>query len=248
VLSLSAAKMCTSPTGFSTSNADGEMDPASITENSPLRTKLYPYRGKMLRAEDDPQSWLDHYDKIPAERVVLAHPGLSSTILRLPPVYGSARFPAPHVSLSQRMLDGREAMLIDEREARWRWTHGYVENVADAITLAVIDSRGSGRIYNVGEPFALSRAEHIRQIAQAANWPGRIVTLPSERAPEKLRWKAIAAASAMNSAIASVSIWPKPSGAPLPGNATTSQKRSIPSGLAMQQRTRHFFNELARYP
>jgi nucleoside-diphosphate-sugar epimerase len=89
------------------------------------------------------------------------------------------------------MLDGRETILLDEREARWRWTHGYVENVADAITLAVTDSRASGRIYNVGEPFALSRAERIRQIAQTANWRGRIVTLSSERVPENMRWKAI---------------------------------------------------------
>jgi nucleoside-diphosphate-sugar epimerase len=54
-------------------------------------------------------------------------------------------------------------------------------------TLAVTDNRASGRIYNVGEPFALSSAERIGQIAQAANWHGRIVTLPCERVPEKLR-------------------------------------------------------------
>jgi nucleoside-diphosphate-sugar epimerase len=177
--------------GLLNKHEDGEMDSALITENSPLRTKLYPYRGEMLRAEDDPQSWLDHYDKIPAERVVLTHPGLSGTILRLPPVYGPHDPQHRTFRYLKRMLDGREAILLDEREARWRWTHGYVENVADAITLAVTDSRASRRVYNAGEPFAISRAERIRRIAQAANWRGRIVTLPSERVPKNLRWKAI---------------------------------------------------------
>jgi nucleoside-diphosphate-sugar epimerase len=64
------------------------VDPSPITENSPLRTKLYPFRGETPRPKDDPQSWLDHCDKILVERVVLNHPGLSGTVLRLPAVYG----------------------------------------------------------------------------------------------------------------------------------------------------------------
>jgi nucleoside-diphosphate-sugar epimerase len=168
---------------------DGEIDPSPITENSPLRTKLYPFRGDTPRDEDDPHSWMDHYDKILAERVVLNHSGLLGTVLRLPAVYGPHD---PHHRMFRylkRMLDGREAILLDERESSWRLTHGYVENVAEAITLAVTDGRASGCIYNVGEPFALSVAERIGQIAQAANWHGRVVTLPPERVPEKLRWK-----------------------------------------------------------
>jgi len=34
---------------------------------------------------------------------------------------------------------------------KWRWTHGYLENVAHAIALAVMDDKATGRIYNVGE-------------------------------------------------------------------------------------------------
>jgi nucleoside-diphosphate-sugar epimerase len=171
---------------------DGEVDPSPITENSPLRTKLYPFRfrGETPRPEDDPQSWWDHYDKILVERVVLNHP-ISGTVLRLPAVYGPHDPQHRMFRYLKRMLDGREAILLDEREANWRLTHGYVENVADAITLAVTDTRASGRIYNVGEPFALSIAERIGQIAQATNWHGCIVTLPSERVPEKLRWKGL---------------------------------------------------------
>lgn len=167
---------------------DGEVDPSSITEDSPLRDKLYPYRGKTPRAKDDPQSWMDDYDKILAERVVMNHSELSGTILRLPAVYGPHDSQHRMFPYLKRMLDGREAILLEEGEANWRWTHGYVENVADAIALAVTDKRASGRIYNVGEPFALSIAERVEQIAQAANWHGRIVIQPAEHVPEKLRW------------------------------------------------------------
>jgi nucleoside-diphosphate-sugar epimerase len=132
--------------GLLNKHEDGEMDPSPITENSPLRTKLYPHRGETPRAEDDAQSWLDDYDKIPAERVVLNHPVLSGTILRLPAVYGPHDPQHRMFPYLKRMLDGREAILLDEREARWRWTHGYVENVAHAIILAITDSRASGRI------------------------------------------------------------------------------------------------------
>ncbi len=166
----------------------GEVDPSPITENSPLRERLYPYRGETPRAEDDPQRWMDDYDKIPAEQVIMNHPRLSGTILRLPAVYGPHDPQHRMFLYLKRMLDGREAILLEEGEARWRWTQGYVENVADAIALAVTDQRASGRTYNVGEPFALSIAERVEQIAKAADWHGRIVVLPAERVPEKLRW------------------------------------------------------------
>jgi nucleoside-diphosphate-sugar epimerase len=167
---------------------EGGIDPEPITEDSPLREKLYPHRGETPRAEDDPQRWQDDYDKIPAERVIMNHPELPGTILRLPAVYGPHDFQHRMFLYLKRMLDGRPVILLAENEANWRWTHGYVENVADAITLAITNEHARGRIYNVGEPFALSVAERIEQIARAANWHGRIVRLPAERVPESIRW------------------------------------------------------------
>ena len=166
---------------------DGDIDPSPITENSPLRNKLYPYRGETLRTEDDPQRWRDDYDKIPAEHVIMNHPELPGTILRLPAVYGPHDFQHRMFPYLKRMLDGREAILLEASEANWRWTHGYVENVADAIGMTVSDERTSRRIYNVGEPFALSIVERVEHIAKAADWHGRIVTMSAERLPEKLR-------------------------------------------------------------
>jgi nucleoside-diphosphate-sugar epimerase len=63
-----------------------------------------------------------------------------------------------------------------------------VENVADAIALAVSDERSTGRIYNVGEPFTFTMAEWIALIGKIAGWQGRISTVPHGRLPELLRW------------------------------------------------------------
>ncbi len=165
----------------------GDVDPSPISEDSPLRENLYPYRGATPRAADDPQRWMDDYDKIPAERVVLSYPELPGTVLRLPAVYGPHDSQHRMFPYLKRMLDERTAILLEESVATWRWAHGYVENVADAIVLATTDERAAGRVYNVSEPCALSMAERVAQIARAANWHGRVVIAPTERLPEKMR-------------------------------------------------------------
>lgn len=158
---------------------EGEVDPSEITEDSPLRENLYPYR-------NFPNGDAE-YDKILVERVFMSRSELPGTILRLPAVYGPGDFQHRMFPYLKRMLDGRPSILLEESVAKWRWTHGYVENVADAITLATTDERAIRRIYNVGEPFALNMAERVEQIARVANWPGRIVILPGERFPANMR-------------------------------------------------------------
>lgn len=169
---------------------EGGIDLSPITEDSPLRANLYPYRAQQPRTEDDPQRWMDDYDKIPAERLLMSDSDLAGTILRLPAVYGPGDFQHRMFPYLKRMLDGRPAILLEECVANWRWTHGYVENVADAITLAVTNEQASGRIYNVGEPSALSVAERVARIAQAAHWHGQVITVPTAHLPETLREKA----------------------------------------------------------
>ena len=166
----------------------GPIESIPITEESPLRQNLYPYRGETLRNDDDPKRWQDDYDKILVERVVMSDPNLPGTILRLPMVYGPGDYQHRLFSYLKRMDDKRPAILLDEAEAQWRWTHGYVENVADAIALAVTDQRSSGHIYNVGEPFTFTMAEWVSLIGKMAGWQGRVVTVSHGRLPEPLRW------------------------------------------------------------
>jgi nucleoside-diphosphate-sugar epimerase len=154
-----------------------------LDEESPLRKSLYPYR-KLAKGPDD---WIHNYEKILVERVVMGNPELPGTILRLPAVYGPGdgrhRFSA-HL---KRIDDGRTAILLDENQARWRWSHGYVENVALAITLAITDDRAGGRIYNVGEESVPTTAERVRLLAELTGWRGEIVTLPGASLPPHLR-------------------------------------------------------------
>src|SRR5205809_189804 len=77
-----------------------------------------------------------------------------ATILRLPKVYGAAARDRPFARWIDwmRAHDGGDAELpVGVRQGRWRWTHGYVEDVAAAIALAATDARAAGRTYNVGE-------------------------------------------------------------------------------------------------
>ena len=166
----------------------GPIDAVPITEDSPLRENLYPYRNEIPRKRDDPRRWEDDYDKILVERVVMCDRDLPGTVLRLPMVYGPGDYQHRLFRYLKRMDDRRPVILLDEAEAQWRWTHGYVENVADAIALAVTDERAAGRIYNVGEPFTLTMVEWISKIGQAAGWQGRIVLVPRGRLSEPLRW------------------------------------------------------------
>src|SRR5262249_27038435 len=64
---------------------------------------------------------------------------------------------------------------------------GYVEDVAAAVALAATDGRAVGRTYNVGEAEALTEAEWVLRIGRAAEWAGRVVTLPEARLPGHLR-------------------------------------------------------------
>ncbi len=166
----------------------GPVDTVPITEDSPLRESLYPYRGETPREQDDPRRWQDDYDKILVERVVMNDPELPGTVLRLPMVYGPGDYQHRLFNYLKHMDDNRPAILMDEAEARWRCIHGYVENVADAIALAVTGERAAGRIYNVGEPFTFTMAEWVDKIGQTAGWQGRVVLVPRGRLPEPLRW------------------------------------------------------------
>ena len=166
----------------------GPPDPLPITEDSPLRKSRYPYRADPPRTSDDPQHWMDLYDKIPAEQIIMSEPALPGTILRLPAVYGPGDFQHRHFPWLKRMQDQRPVILLDEAEARWRWTHGYIDNVAAAIALAVTDERASGRIYNVGEEVTLSMEKRVRLVGQLTDWHGRIVLAPQGRLPEALKW------------------------------------------------------------
>lgn len=154
-----------------------------ITEDSPLRENLYPYRKDI--AKENPI--LYNYDKILVERAVMSDPNMPATILRLPMVYGPSDYQHRFYGYIKRMIDDRSAILIDKIQAEWRITRGYVEDCADAIYLAITNEKAAGRIYNVGESQALPEREWIEKIAQITGWSGKIVGLPEDKLPDHLK-------------------------------------------------------------
>jgi hypothetical protein len=79
------------------------------------------------------------------------------------------------------MGDGRPMIVLDDVMARWNCPRGYVEDVAAAIVLAVVDERAVGRVYNVAEPVAFSEAEWVRRIGEVVGWWGEVMTVPVGR-------------------------------------------------------------------
>jgi nucleoside-diphosphate-sugar epimerase len=126
----------------------GPAGPGLLRETSPLRTVLYPYRDPSKPADDI----ANIYDKVLVERVALSARDVPATVLRLPKVYG----PGDNADLA--------TVYAFRNHPDWRWTHGYVENVAAAIVLAAVHPEAEGNIYNVGEEYTPTIAERLRKL------------------------------------------------------------------------------------
>jgi len=133
--------------GRLTGHEPGEPDPVPLTEDAPLRSALYPYRAHAARMG----AYAYNYEKILAEAAV-REGALPYTILRLPKVYG----PADNADLA--------TVYGFAGQPQWRWTHGHVENVAQAIMLGATHPAATGRIYNVGEAVTPTMGERLARL------------------------------------------------------------------------------------
>lgn len=157
--------------------SDAPPTPAPLAENAPLRTSRFPYRG----TEAD-FTYAHDYDKILVEERVRAG-DVPATLLRLPKVYGpgDSQHHVGGALTRLRQVDGH--LVLGEQEARWRWSRGYVANVAAAIVAAVTDPVAAGRTYNVGEPDALPQATWLQDIAEVAGFSTSVEVVPDEEGP-----------------------------------------------------------------
>jgi nucleoside-diphosphate-sugar epimerase len=166
---------------------EGPLDPVPLTEDSPLRTKLQTYPPEQMKKVREFYPWADdEYDKIPVEHAILGDRELPGTICRLPMVYGPRDPGRRFFPVLRRVMDDRPAIFYEETWAQWKAPRGYVENVAEAIALAVLKDRAAGRIYNVADRPAFTELEWARKIADAASWRGELVVLPKDRMPKHL--------------------------------------------------------------
>jgi len=126
----------------------GKNEVGLLTEDSPLRTALYPYR----KPETATSELAYYYEKILVEKAAFDDPATPSVVLRLPKVYGP---------------EGNQDLATVYRYRHlgsWRWTHGYVENVAEAIALAATHPAAVRRIYNVGEEYTPTVEERLKSL------------------------------------------------------------------------------------
>lgn len=133
----------------------GPLEEGLLTEDSPLREVLFPYRAQAT-SPDALEYW---YEKILAERAGRSDPSLPCTILRLPKVYG----PGGNEDLA--------SIYLYRYRSDWRWTHGFVENAAAAIVLAATHSAAGGRVYNVGEANTPTMAERLMTLPLSSMEP-----------------------------------------------------------------------------
>jgi len=159
---------------------DAPVDQLPLHEESPLRESRFPYRAQAKGPDD----MAFNYEKILVEEAVMSAAKMTGTVLRLPAVYG----PGDHRAFDylKRMIDGRRRVLLEQDHARWRWTRGYVEDIAAGIALAVVDDRSAGRVYNLGAPETLTEEEWVRSIGRAAEWQGEVVVLRKDSMPAHL--------------------------------------------------------------
>ena len=162
---------------------DDVPDPRPLSESSPLRTHLFRQR---KQAQDESHRFYN-YEKILVERAVMNDPDVVATVLRLPAVYGPGDKQHRLFPYIKRMDDKRPAILVDAGMMNWRWTRGYVENVAAAISWAAGDQNPSSGIYNVGERKALPEKEWIAKIGDVIGWQGRALAIDPSDLPEKMR-------------------------------------------------------------
>jgi nucleoside-diphosphate-sugar epimerase len=154
----------------------GSPDPVPLTEDSPLREKPSPDLGGEI-----------DFDNVEVERAV-AQSDLPTTVLRAPVIFGPYdRLHRLHHYV-KRMDDERPAIILDARLATWRWSRGYVENVAEAVVLAAANPTAAGRTYNVAPAQTLTESEWVAAIGEAHGWRGEIIAAPSDVLPEHLRF------------------------------------------------------------
>ena len=162
------------------------LDPP-FDEDSPLRERLYVYRDDTPPSIGQRPAWLGEYEKILVERAVLGAPDIAGTVVRFPMVHGERDEQRRFYSLWKRMVDGRAAILMSTKSAAFRSSRTHVDNAAHAVVLVATDDRARGRIYNVGEPDALTWIDWARLIGSQMGWTGELVVAPSEKMPTALR-------------------------------------------------------------
>jgi|GEM_PF-868652 len=150
----------------------GELEAVPLSEDAALRERA-------LRGDEQEE-------KRVVEKVVLDS-GYPATLLRLPPMYGPEDWKRRFYPLMHRMIVERPHVLLGETQSNWRWTHAFVDNIADAAVAAAVSCDQDTRVFNLGELQTPTIHERIRHIAMVFGWDGQIVVAPDHVLPAYMR-------------------------------------------------------------
>ncbi|MCU1368255.1 MAG: Epimerase [Ilumatobacteraceae bacterium] len=114
------------------------------------------------------------------EAVFAAHPGAAH--FRYPYVYGPHQLTPREWCVVRRVLDGRRRMIVADGGLTLHH-HGYTENLAHAVTLAVRQpDAAAGKLFNVGDSEVLTVHQVIELICAELDHEMEIFSLPFELA------------------------------------------------------------------
>jgi nucleoside-diphosphate-sugar epimerase len=149
-------------------------DPVPLTEDAPLRTVPFPYRGSPVeRAGIDN----DTYDKLHVEQPYL---DAGAVVLRLPMVFGERDPWVWEGFVLARVFAGRDR--IPFGAGTWVCSRGWVRDVASAVVLAA-ESNLTSEVMNIAEAQTWSAEQWARAILEATGSSGELVRVPDDRLP-----------------------------------------------------------------
>lgn len=161
----------------------GPADETPIKEDGPLRELLFPYRGNAVDALHT--SYM--YEKLLVEGLTKSGSPVPYTILRLPVVFGPNDPQSRTNVYVSRMNDDRDAIVLGKKQANWKVTRGYVEDVANVISsCATIDDHES-HVFNVGEREPYTEKQWVHLLKKACNWDGEIIEVEDSQLPGHLK-------------------------------------------------------------
>lgn len=110
------------------------------------------------------------------EKVFELHPNAAH--IRYPYVYGPRQLVPREWTIVRRVLDGRRRVIVADNGLTLHH-HGYTENLAHAVLLAVDQpERCAGRLYNAGDDEVLTVRQVVELIATALGVELEIVSMP----------------------------------------------------------------------
>jgi nucleoside-diphosphate-sugar epimerase len=113
------------------------------------------------------------------EAVFAAHP--DATHFRYPYVYGPYQLTPREWIVVRRVLEGRDRIVVAD-DGLTLHHHGYTENIAHALLLALDRPEAAGRIFNIADEEVLSVRQVVEIVAAALDHRFDIVSMPYDLA------------------------------------------------------------------